>query len=83
MALRAAEEPSHLHAGVSAALASLRVGHSSNVCVGHGVFLADVLTDKPQMVVMVDGPSSFTLNTCSPLGEDALNCSVQQLSLWQ
>lgn len=69
IARRAAEPPSSFHAAVSAALTSMHVAHACNAGVGHGIFLADILTEKPQLVLMVDGPASFTVNTCRPLGE--------------
>ena len=67
----AAGKLSNFHAAVSRTLGGMRVAHASSVCVGHGIFLADILTSAPQMVIMVDGPGSFTCNTCQPLGAPA------------
>ena len=69
MTRHTAEPASLTHTAVSKALTALGVAHRSQATTDKGLFVVNILTSSPRVVIQVDGPAEFTLNTSRPLGE--------------
>ena len=65
---------SKLHSEVSQVMASLGVNHNIERITDDGLFSADILIEDDKVIVEVDGPHHFTVNTHQPLGESAQPC---------
>ena len=78
---------SKLHSEVSQVMGSLGVSHNIERITDDGLFSADILIEDDKVIVEVDGPHHFTVNTHQPLGEcyalqvcfDQGACSLQPL----
>ena len=60
---------SKLHSEVSQVMGSLGVSHNIERITDDGLFSADILVEDDKVIVEVDGPHHFTVNTHQPLGE--------------
>ena len=60
---------SKLHSEVSQVMGSLGVSHNIERITDDGLFSADILIEDDKVIVEVDGPHHFTVNTHQPLGE--------------
>lgn len=75
---------SKLHSEVSQVMGSLGVSHNIERITDDGLFSADILIEDDKVIVEVDGPHHFTVNTHQPLGEFCLLyfvCSFAFVSL--
>ncbi len=70
---------SKLHSEVSQVMGSLGVSHNIERITDDGLFSADILIEDDKVIVEVDGPHHFTVNTHQPLGE----CPALQVCLDQ
>lgn len=59
---------SKLHSEVSAVMSGLNVPHDIERITEDGLFSADILIEDVKVIVEVDGPHHFTVNTHQPLG---------------
>lgn len=50
-------------------MGSLGVSHNIERITDDGLFSADILIEDDKVIVEVDGPHHFTVNTHQPLGE--------------
>lgn len=60
---------SKLHSEVSAVMSGLNVPHDIERITEDGLFSADILIEDVKVIVEVDGPHHFTVNTHQPLGK--------------
>ena len=72
---------SKLHSEVSAVMSSLNVPHDIERITEDGLFSADILIEDVKVIVEVDGPHHFTVNTHQPLGMFTFPGTVMQLSI--
>lgn len=70
---------SKLHSEVSQVMGSLGVSHNIERITDDGLFSADILVEDDKVIVEVDGPHHFTVNTHQPLG----GCPALQVCLDQ
>ena len=66
------EPASNMQSSVSRALAAVGIAHRSQASTDKGLFVVNILTTRPRVVIQVDGPSEFTVNTSRPLGEGVM-----------
>lgn len=59
---------SKLHSEVSQVMGSIGVSHNIERITDDGLFSADILIEDDKVIVEVDGPHHFTVNTHQPLG---------------
>ncbi|BDA49701.1 probable RAP domain-containing protein, chloroplastic [Coccomyxa sp. Obi] len=59
---------SKLHDDVSAVLWSLGVAHKNNDVTADGLFCVDIALDGGKVIIEVDGPTHFSVNSRRPLG---------------
>lgn len=69
---------SKLHSEVSAVMSGLNVPHDIERITEDGLFSADILIEDVKVIVEVDGPHHFTVNTHQPLGMLPEACSFMQ-----
>ena len=65
---------SKLHSEVSQVMGSLGVSHNIERITDDGLFSADILIEDDKVIVEVDGPHHFTVNTHQPLGQFFIAC---------
>ena len=65
---------SKLHSEVSAVMSGLNVPHDIERITEDGLFSADILIEDVKVIVEVDGPHHFTVNTHQPLGKSFVYC---------
>ena len=60
---------SKLHSEVSQVMGSIGISHNIERITDDGLFSADILIEDDKVIVEVDGPHHFTVNTHQPLGK--------------
>jgi len=60
---------SKLHSEVSQVMGNLGITHNIERITDDGLFSADILIEDDKVIVEVDGPHHFTVNTHQPLGK--------------